>query len=131
MRKEKNVLVVTILIVVVIVSAIPVFLFFSWQPSIAEFDLEKYRWEIENCSSQTNVGPVDDADTAIDMAKELWVDSFQTESYNPINGRQILVFYDSVNMCWLIKGTLPAYKDGAVPNALIQKDGKVLAVWVG
>ena len=91
-----------------------------------------YQWEIKTFPSDKNVGQVDDVNTAIEKAKELWVDEFSIiigQPYNPINGRKIEVSYDSEEECWHINGTLPPNTLGGVTHAIIQKDGKVIAVW--
>lgn len=131
MKRRIIVLVIIGVILAVIGGSIIVLPNLKKQPYVDEFNLAKYQWEIENFPSNKNVGIVNNPNTAIEKAKELWIESFSSKSYNPINGRKILVFYDSSNECWHIKGTLPSNEDGAVPNVLIQNDGKVLAVWMG
>ena len=101
-------------------------------PNVEEFSLSSYQWEIENFPSDKNVGQVDDANTAIEKAQELWLEKYSIvngQTYNPINGRKIEVSYDSENDCWHINGTLPPKSGGGVPHAIIQRDGKVTAVW--
>ena len=90
-----------------------------------------FQWAIENCPSDKNVGSVSDANTAITKAKELWIAKYLSDFYNPIDGREILVSYDSKNECWWVRGTLPGDGDGEVPMALIKTDGTVLAIWIG
>lgn len=104
------------------------------QPSIKEFDVEKYQWEIENFPSEKNVGQVNDVNTVIEKAKELWIEKYSTingQSYDPIKGRKIEVFFDNNNDCWLVKTTLLPNTKESVPHAIIRKDGMVLAVWMG
>lgn len=104
------------------------------QPSVREFDVEKYQREIENFSSQKNVGQVDDVNTAIEKAKELWIETYSTvngQPYNPIKGRKIEVFFDNNNACWLIKTSLLPNTKESVPHAIIRKNGMVIAVWMG
>ena len=75
---------------------------------------------------------IDNAQTAVEKAKELWIDKFGTingQPYNPINGRKIEVSYDSEEECWHIYGTLPPNTLGGVPHVIIRKDGKVIAIW--
>lgn len=101
---------------------------------IKEFEVEAYQWEMDNFSSNKNVGPIENAKIAVQKAKQLWIDEFSTfnnQSYNPINGRKIEVSYDADNECWLINGTLSSRTKGSVPYAIIEKEGKVLAVWMG
>lgn len=133
--KNKIIILVAISLVLVVIGG-AIFMLFSSkkQPDVGEFDLTKYQWEIENFPSDKNVGQVNDSNTAIEKAKELWIERFNTvggKPYNPINGRKIEVSYDFEKECWHINGTLPSNVDGAVPQGLIQKDGKVLAIWMG
>jgi hypothetical protein len=93
-------------------------------PSVGTFELEDFQWHIENFPSDKNVGAVDDAETAIKIAKELWI-----EEYSKIRDAPIKVFFDKKNDCWYVCGTLPKNMLGGVPHALIQKDGTVIAVW--
>ena len=102
--------------------------------AIGEFRLSDYEWEMETYPSDKNVGPTNDAETAIQKAKELYFEKFGVmngQPFNPLKNVEITVAYDKYNQCWLVSGTLPVEIDGAVPMALIQKDGKVLAVWMG
>lgn len=96
------------------------------------FELSEYQWAVETFPYDRNVGIVENPKTAIEHAKELWIERFSPvngKPYRLANSRKIMVLFDSENECWLISGTLPSYWDGGVPNAIIQKDGKVLAVW--
>ena len=104
------------------------------EDNVLKFDLTNYQWGIENFPSDKNVGYVDNANTAIEKAKELWIEKYSMfggQPYNPLDGVKIIVSYDYERDVWLINGTLPPDIDGVVPQALIQKDGKVLAVWMG
>ena len=101
-------------------------------PIVVNFNLTTYQREIETFPSDKNVGPVNDAITAIKKAKELWLEEFSEidgKPYNPINGREIVVAYNHENEIWCVNGTLPRNHIGSVPHALIKKDGKVLAVF--
>ena len=133
--KQKIFILLVIGVVVTVIGGGIVMLFYSNKPSIiGEFDSEKYKWEIENFSFSKNVGQVNDANTAIEKAKELWIEKYSTvngQSYDPIKGRKCEVFFDRYNDCWLIKITLESNTIGSVPHAIIRKDGTVIAVWMG
>ena len=132
--KKIFVLVVIIFILTVIGGAIIILFHSNKHHSIKEFDVLEYQWEIENFSFEKNVGQIDDADTAIEKAKDLWSENYSTvnnQPYDPIKKRKIEVFFDQHNDCWLVKTTLPSNTKGAVPHTIIEKDGTVLAVWMG
>ena len=105
----------------------------SNQPlDIKEFSLLNFQWEIETFPSDKNVGQVDDANTAIEKAKELWIEKFSViggKPYDPVDLRKIEVAYDSTEECWHIYSTLPKNTLGGVPHAIIRKNGEVIAVW--
>lgn len=104
------------------------------QSSIGEFAVEEYQWEIENFPYEKSVGQVDDANVAIEKAKELWLEKYSTvngQPYDPIKGKKCEIFFDHGNNCWLVKTTLPSNTKGSVPHAIIRKDGTVIAVWMG
>lgn len=98
--------------------------------TVYTFDISDYSWELENCGYTKNIGPVTTKNIAIDKAKQLWKERFG--NIYEINGLPIAVAYDEKNKCWLVNGTLQDDSvDGAVPCALITKDGDVLAMWIG
>lgn len=98
------------------------------------FALSKYQEEIEASPSDRNVGQIDDAETAVAKAKELWLEKYSTvygQPYDPLNQGAICVAYDEKAACYHVYCDLPSDTDGVAPNALIKKDGKVSAVWMG
>lgn len=105
----------------------------SNQPhDIKEFSLLDYQWEIETFPSDKNVGQVDDANTAIEKAKELWIEKFSINGGKPyahVNRGKFEVSYDSKEECWHINGALSTNTLGGVPHAIIRKNGEVIAVW--
>lgn len=106
----------------------------SKQIHVKTFDLNDYQCEVEEFQLDINVGEVTNAKIAIEKAKELWIKKYGARNNGEIYDyvrRKIEVSFDSENECWLINGTLPHRSIGFVPYALIQKDGKVLAVWKG
>ena len=132
---KKILILIVIGLTVIIVGGAMVLLFNSnKQTIVGEFDVAKYQWEIENFPSEKNVGQVNNVNTAIEKAKELWIEKYSTvngQPYDPIKGREIEVFFDNNNDCWLIKTTLPPNTKGSVPCAIIRKNGMVIAVWMG
>ena len=101
---------------------------------IREFDVLDYKWEIENFPSEEKVGQVSDANTAIEKAKELWIEKYDIvngQPYDPINGRKCEVYFDHGSDCWLVKISLPSNTKGSTPHTIIRKDGTVIAVWMG
>ena len=125
--------IVLILATVLIGGAIIMIARSNKEPVVKDFNIEEYHWEIETFQSDKNVGKVNDSNTAIAQAKELWIEKYGTINgipYDPTRGRKVNVFFDDSNDCWLIKGTLPPNTKGSVPCAIIQKNGEVLAVWM-
>lgn len=98
--------------------------------TVYPFDISDYSWELEKCGYQKNVGPVTTKNIAIDKAKQLWKERFG--NIYEINDLPIAVAYDEKSECWRVNGTLQDdIENGAVPCALITKDGDVLAMWIG
>ena len=92
---------------------------------IDSFELEKYQWEINNYQINRNVGLVPDKDTAVNIAKKLWYEKFsETISYSEIE-----VCFDNKNECWHIFNTVEPDVLGGIFHVLIEKNGKVIAVW--
>ena len=104
---------------------------------VGEFQLSEYNVEIGMFPFDRNVGDVEDPETAIKKAKNLWQEVFEEFNSNPNDPfyvKKFEVSYDSESESWLINGTLPTYDDGCivvggVPYALIERDGTVLAIW--
>ena len=134
MKKTVAMIGITILLI-----AVGIIVFFCFkQPTVGEFALSevlsKYEWEIKEYPTDKNVGEVNTPQVAIEKAKELWLEEYRTvggKPYDPIKGRKILVSYDSANECWHLTVKIPRNVIGVFPHALIQKDGTVLAVWLG
>ena len=98
---------------------------------VTDCDIADYQRVIERFPYEGNVGPVPDAETAVARAKELWLEEYGVingKPYDPTGGRPIKVGYDAEHDCWVVIGTLPKNAFGAVPVAIIQGDGTVLAV---
>ena len=95
-----------------------------------EFDLEEYQEEIAMFPSDKHVGPVEDASTAIEKAKELWTEIYgkkQAQEQKPYR-----VSYDKKAGVWLVEGRFHLRnlgQKGGVAHLLITDEGDVLAVW--
>ena len=122
---KKIVLVIVISITLIAVGGtIIVFHIFKKQPEIKEFTIDEYKWEIENFPSDKNIGKVDNGNTAMEKAKELWL-----EKYGDTDGKKMNIEYDSERGSWHVYGSASPKELGGVPHAIIQRDGKVVAVW--
>ena len=103
------------------------------QPTVGEFSLVKYQWEIENFSYNENVGEVNNSNIAIEKAKKLWFEKFSAldeKTYNSINTGKIEISYDSEEECWHINSKKSSPNTlGGILHALIRKNGDVIAVW--
>ena len=131
--KNKVIVFIIVGIILVIAGGVGIMLFNASETSkVREFDLAKYQWALDIFPSDKNVGEVQDKNIAIEKAKVLWIEKYgiiNGKPYDPTRGLKVNVSYNTENQCWHIYGTLPPDVDGGVPHALIQKDGKVLAVW--
>ena len=95
-------------------------------PEVGEFSMDEYEWEIENYRTEGNVGAATDADSAIASAKALWLEKYDVN----IRNNKIEVAYDSAEECWHIRGIISSDMLGGGYDAIIQKNGDVIAVWV-
>ena len=106
---------------------------------VGEFCLDDYKDEIQIFSTDINVGPVKDAKTAGEKARQLWIEKYgkvdMSEYFgypeDPSHGSPLQVYYDKTQDCWLIHGTTKAMILMSRPYAIIQSDGTVVAVWNG
>lgn len=126
--KNKIIILIAIGLVLAVIGGAIIMLFNSnKQPDVGEFELNKYRWEIETFPSDKNVGQVDDANAAIEKAKELWIEKYSVvggQPNNPINGRPIKVYFDEkmiVGMCMVL---YPKIKSGDIHTPSSKKTGK-------
>lgn len=123
--KKKVALFAIIMIVLAVICGFIIALFgLNHQPDVGKFTLTEYQWEIENFPSDKNVGKVDDENTAIEKAKEML-----SEKYGDTDGKKMNIEYDSESGCWHVYGSVSPKELGGVPHAIIQRDGKVVAVW--
>lgn len=125
MVNMKKIIVLVISIALIAVGGTIIVLYnLKKQPDIGKFTIEEYKWEIENFQSDKNIGKVDNANIAIEKAKELW-----SEKYGDTDGKKVNIEYDPESGCWHVCGLVSPKKFGGVPHAIIQRDGKVMAVW--
>lgn len=106
---------------------------------VGEFCLDDYQEEIQIFSMKMdkNVGPVEDAKTASEKARQIWIEKYgkvELSEYfgypeDPSHGSPLQVYYDKLHDCWLIHGTSKSLILMSLPYTIIQSDGTVLATW--
>lgn len=96
---------------------------------VNQFNLENYRWAINEFPSDKKVDQINNVNDAVEAAKKLWAETFGNDDINFYLNRPIEIYYDMNNECWHICGTLPDDMLGGVPHILIRKTGEVLAIW--
>lgn len=105
------------------------------QPNINDLDIEVGSFNLSDLKSEysyhgDNVGRIDDAQTAIEKARELWIKDWHGYYYfDEEPNYSIKVYYDDKEECWYLHGTLSPDNNGRMPHALIKRDGTVLNVW--
>ena len=143
MKKTYYILILCICFLVLIISVGVVTIYNREMDSsaleIGSFNLSDYLWEVETFRTRKNVGEINNVETAIACADELWNEKWgivqgKPYDYNPAN--QIEVLFDSESNCWLIKVTIPEHYtvkgwSGALPRAILSSDGKLVVVWMG
>lgn len=100
---------------------------------VGEFSLQEYQWYIEMFPMEKSVGAVEDVDAAKDFAIALWKESYGEDELNDhgiTNKRKLVVEYDPNSECWHIRNKVPRNQVGGVFHALVQRDGKVVTVWI-
>lgn len=109
--------------------------------SIESFDLDEYQDEIEHLLVNLKYEEINDAETAIEVAKKAWADylsvKYPPESYTGLDKiKQIKVYYDSTNDCWLLMGLYYNDEDidrGSViiggPALIVKSSGETIAIW--
>lgn len=131
--KKKAVICMAVIAAIIAVGSTVFMLYRSNQPyEVKTFALSSYQQEIEAFPSDKNVGQIDDADTAVEKAKELWIDAFSAvgeKPYQPAAREKIEVSYDANEECWHVNDIAPTNAFGGVSHAIIQKSGEVVAVW--
>lgn len=91
----------------------------DFQDSIEVFSDPEYR----------NVGEIRVPEIAVDAAKQLWAE----KGYDDIDENSIIATYCSKYHSWFIRERSSVFDAtlGVSAMALIQRDGEVLAVWMG
>ena len=89
-----------------------------------EFGISVYPLEEE-----INVGEVNDKETAVERAKELWDRRFPEDWCNSESWEKIQVSYDESENCWFVRAKYPVDRDGEEPCALFRSNGEVLEVF--
>ena len=134
----------TKIVLVLILLLLPCAIFLSsclLQPKEPEIEFSNFKlsecyteYEFEigvfPLEEEINVGEVNDIETAVERAKELWDRRFPEGNYNAKGWEKIQVFYDESENCWLVSTELPSYIDGVVPCALFRSNGEVLEVFL-
>ena len=105
---------------------------------LGEYDITNYECQIEQFPSEKNVGPITDADDAIEKGVLVLTELYGAEEIN--DEKPFAAYYDPNSDTWLIRGSLPPavrYSNGYsfVPMGGVAKiiintsDGDVIAVW--
>lgn len=93
-----------------------------------EFSIEDYKQFIEEFSSDIALGSINSAKEAKRQAATIWSSLYGTSAkyiYQPY-----VVYFDSSNKIWLVKGSVLFRENGGAPYILFEQEtGKVLAVW--
>lgn len=108
---------------------------------VGKFDVANFSYYLEwykngyplaerGLTSDSSVGPLPDAATAIAKAEEILVKIYGSDD---IKGQKPLqVSYDEKNGLWLVEGKLPEGWIGPVRSIILRKDdGKILAIMDG
>lgn len=121
---RKRILLVFLGVVVVLTIFIQIF---SYKPTVTTFELDDYRYYIENYSSEENIGDTANLRKLVKKVENLWIKLYGKSVKNE---KPYKIFYDPNNDVWLIQGSLRTNMMGGVANILIENStGKVLAVW--
>jgi len=123
----KNKRTIIILIIVILLNIIGILYIFNLSNRVGEYNLDDYKYVIENYSSTKIVGQTNELSDVKKKARNEFILKFGN---NEMEGRPIKVFFDFKNETWLIQAGLPKNSIGWVFYILIrQNDGKVLAIW--
>ena len=107
---------------------------------LGEYDIKDYEDKIEQCPSDKNVGPIVDADDAIEKGVSVLIDMYGEEIIN--DEEPFKTYYDPNSDTWLIQGSMDPmveYPDGRIiiPHGGVGEviinasDGDVIAAWHG
>lgn len=88
---------------------------------VVEFACTDYLEQIENHTSNKEVGDAKDIKSAISKAK-----SALEQEFGPLSD-ELEVYYDDGESCWLVKGTLE--HESKSPHIIFHANGNVIAIW--
>ena len=74
-----------------------------------------------------NVGIVDSAQIAEEMARSIWENYYTDYEYN--KDYSVRIFYDEREGCWYLYSELPPDTLGSAPHIIFRSNGDILAVW--
>ena len=126
MKKHKN-LVIFIIVAVFLSGAVLLLPVRDFK--VESFSIDEYEYYTSGFSSGRVLGPIDDANTAVSKAKEVWREVYG----NTVTiGKSCSVLFDEENQIWLVHCRVPILNWKCGPYILMQKsDGRVLALWNG
>lgn len=136
--------IITLAIFIIVIGTIHLVSYFNIYVKVHEFSVENYRFYID--LQETNIknldssivevlnkkyGCVDTAQTAKNLAEEVWEDAYATifDECNP--EKPFIVAYDSEDKVWLVTTKYKRnYLGGAYYLLIEQEKGEILALWV-
>lgn len=134
MKKRKYIVILAITAVICVITF--VILYFTAgkreEPQVESFNYNHYSIFIENSLMERyNVGPINDKETAIINAEQVWEWRFDEDKFNDIKNNQqpYSVYYNSDKDMWLVRGHAGQNQAGDA-YVVIGSDGKVYAAWL-
>lgn len=99
-----------------------------YEGEVKEFSLDDYCVQMDEFPSSLQYQPVNDADTALQIAEKVWLEVYGDHI---LESKPYEISFDYDNDVWLIMGVLHGEGSvGGVPYMLIEKySGRVLACW--
>jgi len=135
MSRRKKIVIGCILSICIIVVAIFVLINIGKEtPKLDSFNYNFYVLYINNSTIENlNVGPINDKETAISKAEQVWELNFGPEKLEQIrvNEKPYSVFYNPDKKMWLVQGHMEPNTLGGVASVIIGDNGKVYAAWHG
>ena len=128
MKINKAIIIVFVLmfILVSVISVVMTLNYIHLTNEVFEFSIHNYEENIKNFPLDKNVGDVKNSTEAKKIAEELWIEIYGKEI---TKNKPFVIFYDTENQAWLIRGTLRGEHEGGVPFLIVTENGDVLAVW--
>lgn len=125
MRKMKKYIVCCVAVLLIATAIVLVLQNRKSQPG--NLYLGEYQWYVKNFPSDTCLGKIENAETAIQKAESLWTEIYGQEVASK---KPYIASYDAANQVWLVHGSLPTGTVGGAPYLLVENEtGDVLAVW--